>query len=221
MPSLYRNIDQLKPSYARQDFSLVDRLTSERNAYIEGVRFVEIGSEEWERVVSNVRTTQRRLGASEDRIERAVERLSDYADAQTSKFPEPTSLRGLKLRSTSPFENFISDWGLNIICYIRPNDKVVDAVPYYEPDGRQLQSFYYDAGKVATPDTFKYDGSLRDALIEFQQKGFSFNLGRWPIPFSIGGQKSDRSNPDTLWSPRMDYVIVRTNVTIDDIFSSR
>ena len=46
MPSLYRNIDQLKPSYARQDFSLVDRLTSERNAYIEGVRdgrkFIEV-----------------------------------------------------------------------------------------------------------------------------------------------------------------------------------
>ncbi|MBI2575402.1 hypothetical protein HYV82_05970 [Candidatus Woesearchaeota archaeon] len=186
MPNLYRNAGQTRvPDYIRQDFSLADRLTSARNAYIEGLRFV------------------------------------DNKGAQTGRVPVPTSFRGLRLQSTSRFENFFSDEGLGIICYIRPDGRLVDALPYYGPDGTQVESFYYDAGKVLPDDTFKYDGTLRDALTEFEQKGFKFNLARWPIRFSFGGQKSDRTNPDTIWSPRRDYVIVRTNVVIDDIFTSK
>ena len=86
MPKLYRVGGSVgNPNYIRQDFSLADRLTSKRNAFIEGFRFVE--------------------------RENAVPPLGVVivAEANTGKAIERTPFRGMRLLSVSPFETFISD----------------------------------------------------------------------------------------------------------------
>ncbi len=132
----------------------------------------------------------------------------------------PTPLRALRHPARSPYEAFISDSGLNVVCYIRP-DRKIDGLPYHDSDGNPHEHFYYDYAKTLSQDTFTFDGTLRDALLEFQQKGYELNIGRWPILFSFDEQTPDRKNPDTIWSPRRNYVVIKTDVTIDEILAPR
>ncbi|MBN1157417.1 hypothetical protein JXA85_07375 [Candidatus Woesearchaeota archaeon] len=103
------------------------------------------------------------------------------------------------------YENrrLIGDTDLKLIGEIDIDEKEIYFFQGDKPNDTATKAGY--VGKLA------YDGSLRDALEEFQKAGYGFNLFnvRWSSSYVKNGKRTDAL---TNFNP--------TEVTIDELFSS-
>ncbi len=217
MINVYRKhgrIDET-PRFVREDSDLIDFFTSDKQGYFEGVRFIEVGSEEWEKGVEDFTRKLARLDYSPDEIatkKRKAEELRTIVERRNGELIHgTTNLRGLTSNTRldgSPFTDFISSEGLNLVCNVLPVERRVDILPYREDDGK-VRRFYYDYAKpMGNGGRFYYEGDLKDALVEFGERGFSINKGRW-ITFS--DTRQDRSLVGK------DYILTGEYFTLDEI----
>jgi len=201
MNNIYRRQGQVNepPRFVRVDIPLVDFFVSDKKGYFEGVRFVEVGSEEWKQALEAfVRT----LDGLEDsrrnnfRI-KAEEQRSIVEGRDEELIHGSTNLSGIAYNLNldgSPFRKFVSSRSLNLVCNVLPEDRRVDILPYRE-EGRPERRFYYDSAKaMGDGGRFFYEGDLRAALSEFRERGFRFSRARWATSLDIVRNGGDLVN---------------------------
>ncbi|MBI2675670.1 MAG: hypothetical protein HYX24_04390 [Candidatus Aenigmarchaeota archaeon] len=203
------------PNYVQQEASLASFLTSERMGYIEGIIFIELGTERWMRYLDECRASLKQMEFGDEEIEEKLRNLDSGKHVQNGKIISGTSFKAVKYPHLDmcPFENFLTDPDSDIICNIRLDGKQIDVLPYSRPDRRPRAHYFYDISKAMGEGILYYDGSLMDALEEFQQKGFGFNIARWPLAkdFSL----------ETVSFPKGNYVVIKENAPLNAILSGR
>lgn len=218
MAKLYTRNERItdEPNYLTQDFSLFDLLTSQRNAHVNGITFLQPDSQEFLQHVESFRETYRKLDFTLEEIGPKIVRLTSSCiriDSVTKHLlVKETELAALKLPNHDgcPLDNILTDRGLDIVCNIRPEGRVVEIFPYRNERGNPEWRYFYDAAKAEAENRFRYDGSLMDALQEFQQQGFTFNRMRWPT-------SRDKVNR-TYDSVKGFGPIVNEDITLDELF---
>lgn len=188
MAKLYTRGEGIReePNYCTQDFSLFNFLTSQRNAHVNGILFLQPGSQEFLQYVESWRTNYQKMEFFPGEIDQKIARLASSCikvDSVTKHLlVKETELAALKLpnRDGCPLDNILTDGSLDMACNIRPEERVIEIFPYRNERSNPTWRYFYDAAKAEAANRFRYDGSLRDALQEFQQQGFTFNKMRWP-----------------------------------------
>lgn len=145
----------------RPNYSLFELLTSDGEFLVEGIRVMRRGSPEWDEDIASFRKNlerNRRLSTQE--IEEIVNR-SSADDVRTGSTP----FDAMHYRK----KRLIHDWGIGVIGEISIARRQID---FFHYAGR-LSDMAYKAG---TYYSYGYDGSLCDALEEFEHEGYTFNL---------------------------------------------
>lgn len=168
-------------NYVRQDFTVFDLLTSQRDGVIEGIRFLEKGTSQWQ---EEINAFIKRIGESRSQEEitamreRLVERQMLYA------FP---GIRGIKYNLycrgfDGTYFNFISDPERNVVANIVVPERRIIVAPLINPlTGREDMFLFGKWGKASTLGYYYYDGTLEEALREFERNGFGFDRARPPV----------------------------------------
>ena len=175
-----------EPNYCTQDFSLFDLLTSQRNAHVNGILFLQPDSQVFLEYIESWRVSYKKMEFSPEDINQKIARLASSCikiDSETRHLSvKETGFAALKLpnRDGCPMENIITDRRLNLACNINVGEKVVEVFPYNNEKGNSQWRYFYDAAKVEAANRFRYSGLLMEGLQEFQQHGFTFNRMRWP-----------------------------------------
>lgn len=152
---------------AKLNCSLSHLITTDTGGFlVSGVRFLSRGSPEFEKYITGFKQNAIARGVPADLAEESTARLS-----KTSlRYPQ-TGFYAMNL----PRERLIRlvyDEDEKLICEVVPDGKKIEVFrPFHNPP------FFTDtARKAAAEKSFLYEGSIKDALSEFENEGFVFSL---------------------------------------------
>ena len=190
------------PDYVRLDFSIVDLLASDRKCVVKGAKMLQKRTPEWEKYLAEYRKELEASGTlPKGTVQFKIDRLS-FSKAipiESTTFRAIHYTRGISRR-------LLYDTQEDVACELAVPEREVHVFKGCKETG----AFIGDAFQELSEDTFLYDGTLRDALEEFAQRGYTFNL--W----------------DTSWRPvylengkRAAQVIPVKGVSLDEVLSHK
>lgn len=128
-----------------------------------------------------------------------------------------TAFAGMKYPylDSCPFKNFISDEEQDKVANILVPDKKIIVLPYKHKGKRP--NLFYDLAKAAAKGRFLFDGTLQDALKEFHDNGFTFDIGR--NPDGLHELEEILAMKQKGVPPEKRFIITAENVSLDKVFS--
>jgi len=170
-----------------EGLTLFELLTS-RDCSVDGIKFLQRGSTEWGEAMQRFRHLLQQMNMPPDDIERsvAVRSTKDPLVVQTGF----SCIRYLRQgdRGGHPFQVFVADETLDLLCGIVLGEKKVIILPYKCKDGQPEERYFHNKSEASWGgNQFYYDGGLRESLQPFQEQRFVFHKGIWAGHY--GGRK--------------------------------
>lgn len=158
----------LPDNYVRPDFSIVDLLASDRKCVVKGAKMLQKRTPEWEKYLAEYRKKLEASGLLHEAVvQLKMSRLSfsEAIPAQSTNFRAIHYNRGVPRRLIYGAQE-------DVACELSVPKREVHVFR----DCKGIWTLIGDAAQEVSKDTFLYEGTLRDALEEFAQRGYRFNL---------------------------------------------
>ena len=182
--------------------SLFELLTmpSSASCQVDGTRILRKSTPEWGEYLKARRAELLRGGLSEQNTERIIADLEKREISYVGTTFRATNYSGYTQK------RLLYDTEGLLICEVSVEANQVDIF-----QGTKGQNKFVDWAKKARQDRqhYFYDGSVQEALAEFAQGGFRFNL--WNTVWKVGGIENGKPTPDLA------YTIPQDGVTLEDI----
>ena len=195
MANLYAHeILEQGPEQTRFDFSLFSLLTSSKEEFmVDGMRILHEGSTAWKNYLADFGKKLEKSGMKPKEVEEIVKR-----HASSNKY----IITDMKNDEDVPF------YAMHYTFYNDPLYGNIEKRLLYNRDGgvmgdiavsRKQIDFFRLAGrpvdeakKARSVKGYYYDGTLRDALKEFEHEGFTFNLlnTNWYAHYLVNGERT-------------------------------
>jgi hypothetical protein len=159
--------------YVKPGFSIVDLLASDRECAVNGAKMLLKDTPEWKKYLAEYRKKLEEHGLHKAVVQLKMSRLS-FSEAIPV---HSTAFKAIHYTRGGVPRKLLYDAQEDIACELSVPKREVHVFK----SCKGISAFIADAAQELSKDTLLYDAALRDALEEFEQRGYTFNL--WNTPW--------------------------------------